>query len=201
MWPGKLIEGRVGSCHLKGTSMKDRMRRIMQCRTTVCAVVLCFAAAVGAQTTEWKSYSYPADGFQASYPSVPEMTKKDIPTDAGSFELRSYIAQASPVALFIGVCDYGSKVAGTDPQTVLQGTKNGALANSSSHLVSERKIKLGVYPGIEYEAESDAAHFTARIYIVGSVLYQTLVVVPLGKPYDDTTRFLDSFQLIARTSN
>ena len=67
--------------------------------------------------------------------------------------------------------------------------------------MSERKIKLGVYPGIEYEAESDAAHFTARIYIVGSVLYQTLVVVPLGKPYDDTTRFLDSFQLIARTSN
>ncbi len=201
MWPGMPIEGRVDSCHLKGTSMTNRMRRIMQCRTTVCVAVLCFAAAVSAQTTEWKSYSYPSDGFQASYPSAPEMTKRDIPTDAGSFELRSYIAQVSPVALFIGVCDYGSQAAGKDPQTMLQGAKNGALANSSSHLVSEKKITLGVYPGIEFEAESDAAHFTARIYIVGSVLYQTLVVVPLGKPYDDTTRFLDSFQLIARTTN
>jgi len=173
----------------------------MQGRTTVCVAVLCFAAAVGAQTADWKSYSYPADGFQASYPSAPEITKKDIPTDSGSFELRSYIAQVTPVALFIGVCDYGSKVAGTDPQTLLQGAKNGALANSNSHLVTEKKITLGVYPGIEFEAESDAAHFTARIYMVGSVLYQTLVVVPLGKPYDDTNRFLDSFQLIARTAN
>jgi hypothetical protein len=181
--------------------MTNQMRRIMQCRTTVCVAVLCFAAAVGAQTTEWKSYSYPADGFQASYPSAPEITKRDIPTDAGSFELRSYIAQVSPVALFIGVCDYGSQAAGKDPQTMLQGAKNGALTNSSSHLMSEKKITLGVYPGIEFEAESDAAHFTARIYIVGTTLYQTLVVVPLGKPYDDTTRFLDSFQLIARTAN
>jgi hypothetical protein len=181
--------------------MTNLMPRIMQCRTTVCVAVLCFAAAVGAQTTEWKSYSYPADGFQASYPSAPEVTKRDVPTDAGSFELRSYIAQVAPVALFIGVCDYGSTAAGKDPQTLLQGAKNGALTNSNSHLLSEKKITLGVYPGVEFEAESDAAHFTARIYMVSSTLYQTLVVAPLGKPYDNTSRFLDSFQLIARTSN
>jgi hypothetical protein len=36
--------------------------------------------------------------------------------------------------------------------------------------------------------------------MVGSTLYQTLVVAPLGKPYADTARFLDSFQLIPRTA-
>jgi hypothetical protein len=36
--------------------------------------------------------------------------------------------------------------------------------------------------------------------MVGSTLYQTLVVAPLGKPYANTTRFLDSFQLIPRTA-
>jgi hypothetical protein len=30
------------------------------------------------------------------------------------------------------------------------------------------------------------------------VLYQTMVVTPLGKPYPDTARFLDSFQLLGR---
>jgi hypothetical protein len=35
---------------------------------------------------------------------------------------------------------------------------------------------------------------------VGTTLYQTLVVSPLASPYADTKRFLDSFQLIARTA-
>jgi len=87
--------------------------------------VLCFAAALGAQAPEWKSYSYPADGFSASYPSVPELSKRNVPTDAGSFELRAYLAQDGEAALFVGVCDYGSAVAGRNPDTVLEGAKQG----------------------------------------------------------------------------
>ncbi len=166
----------------------------------VSVVAFWFAAALGAQTPEWKSYSYPADGFSASYPSEPEQQKRDIPTDAGSFELRSYITQVSPVALFIGVCDYGSAAAGQEPAKMLQGAENGAMENSHSHLVREKKITLGIYQGVEFESESDTLHFTARIYIVGTTLYQTLVVTPLGQQYASTTRFLDSFQLIARVA-
>jgi hypothetical protein len=102
--------------------------------------------------------------------------------------------------MFVGVCDYGNATAGKDPDTLLQGAKNGALQNSNSHLTRETKITLGIYHGLEFEAESDAAHFYARIYMEGSTLYQTLVVYPLGSPYPDTVRFLDSFQLIARTA-
>ncbi len=83
---------------------------------------------------------------------------------------------------------------------MLQGSKRGALSSSKSHLVGERRITLGIYPGVAFESESDdgSTHFTARIYMVGSTLYQTLVVNPISKPYSDTQRFLDSFQLIAR---
>jgi hypothetical protein len=35
---------------------------------------------------------------------------------------------------------------------------------------------------------------------VGTTLYQTILAYPIGKPYEGTTRFLDSFQLIARVS-
>jgi len=55
-----------------------------------------------------------------------------------------------------------------------------------------------VYPVLEYEAENSTAHFTVRIYLVGSTLYQTLVAAPVGKPFAGTTEFLDSFKLIAK---
>jgi len=164
----------------------------------VVALLLLTASVARSQTSDWKTYTYASDGFSASYPAEPEMQKRDIPTDKGSFELRSYIAQVAPVALFIGVCDYGSAAQASEPDAMLEGAKNGALANSKSHLISERKITLGIYRGIAFESESDAAHFSARIYMVGTTLYQTLVVSPLNKEYPDAARFLDSFQLIAR---
>jgi hypothetical protein len=158
------------------------------------------AQTASAQTPNWQSYSYPADGFSVSFPAQPEEQKQNVNTDAGPFELRSYIGTDGEVAMFVGVCDYGNATAGKDPDDLLQGAKNGALQNTSAHLLSETKTTFGIYHGLAYEAESDAAHFYARMYMVGSTLYQTLVVVPLGKSYADTARFLDSFQLIARTT-
>ena len=149
----------------------------------------------------WKSYSYPADGFKATFPSAPDLQKKDVPTDAGSFQLRSYIAQDSGGAMFVAVCDYGSTTATTDVNAILQSVKNGALQNSSSHLLSEKKIALGENPGLEFEGQSESAFFTFRVYLVGSTLYQILVITPLGKPYANTARFFDSFQLIPKTTN
>lgn len=179
--------------------MIKSMINSMHFRPIACAVGLWLATAAGAQTAEWKSYSYPSDGFQASYPSEPSTQKKDVDTQAGKFELRTYTVEVGDVALFIGVCDYGEQAAKGDPDSLLQGAKNGALMNSRSHIVSEQRITLDDYHGLQFDAESDSAHFRARLYMVGSTLYQALVVFPLGKSYDQTNKFLDSFQLIART--
>jgi hypothetical protein len=162
------------------------------------AGVLSLAAVLAAQAPEWKTYSYPADGFRASFPSEPELQKRSIPTEAGSFELRSYLVQDSAAVLFVGVCDYGAQIAGKDPDSVLQSAKTGALTNSNSHLVSEKKITLGANSGIAFEAETEAMHLSMRIYLVGTTLYQSLVAVPVGKPYPDAARFFDSFELVPR---
>ncbi len=155
-------------------------------------------AATSAPAAEWKTYSYPADGFSTSFPVEPSMQKKNVPTEKGTFELRAYLGQQGEAAMFVGVCDYGDAVAGRDPDSVLEGAQQGAISNVSGHFVSGKKITLGIYHGLEFEAENDSMHFSARIYLVGSTLYQTLTAAPLGKPYVGTTRFLDSFQLIAR---
>jgi hypothetical protein len=173
----------------------------MRRRIGVCAAVLVFAAALGAGAQQWKAYRYPSDGFSASFPADPEVQKKNVDTKSGAVEMRSYMTQSGAAALLVGVCDYGTRIAGTEPKSLLQGAKAGALANSKTHLISEKKIMFGIFEGIEFEAESDAAHISARIYLVGHALYQTVVAVPRGNNYPDTVRFLDSFQLIARVGD
>jgi hypothetical protein len=197
--------------------MIDRTHRKFIRPIAVVVAALGFAASLGAQTPptpraqtpaapsaparEWKTYSYPAEGFSAVFPFEPSMQKKDVPTEKGTFELRAYLTQDDTSALFVGVCDYGDVVAGRDPDTVLDGAQDGAISNVSGHLISGKRIAFGIYHGREFEAESDSMHFSARIYLVGTTLYQTLTASPLGQPYAGATRFLDSFQLIARVKN
>jgi hypothetical protein len=153
-----------------------------------------------AQGAQWKTYSFPADGFSASFPFEPVQQKQSVQTGAGAFELRTYVAANPSVALYIGVCDYGAAAQGSDPDAVLEGAKNGAVSNVSGHLISSKRIMLGTYPGVAFEADSQGSHFFGRIYLAGTMLYQVFVAVQPGQTYPETARFLDSFQLIPRPS-
>jgi hypothetical protein len=150
-----------------------------------------------------KSYDYPADGFRASFPSKPEFSKDNIPEGQLTFELRSYTV-AEPISgatLMIAATDFGNNLDGKDPDAVLHGAENGALANSKSHLIgSDKKIFLGSYPGLAFEGEGDEIYLSTRIYLVRGTMYQEVVVSPKAKKYDAaaTERFFDSFQLIPR---
>jgi hypothetical protein len=145
---------------------------------------------------DWKPYPYPADGFSASFPSQPKVQKQDILTDAGKFEMRTYDSEEGSAEFIAAVCDYGQTAQGKDPETLIANAEKGAVNNLKAHLVSERSVPLGTNKGVEFEADSDTAHLRARIYLAGSVLYQMIVASPLNAPPDDTSRFLESFQLL-----
>lgn len=149
----------------------------------------------------WQTYSYPADGFKADFPSQPAPQKQTVPTDAGNFELHNYMVDDGDSGVLVGICDYGAAVKGRTPDSILEGAQSGALVNVQGHLLSSSKITLGSYPGYAFESENDSMHFSARIYLVGTVLYQTMVASPLGRPYANSKHFLDSFQFIDRTQN
>jgi hypothetical protein len=167
--------------------------------TWIVMALLVSGALATAQSAQWKIYDYPDDGFAASYPSLPDLQRKNIDTPAGALDMRSYVAGAGDTALLIGVCDFGPAFADKDPYQILEGAKKGSLANSGSNLLRERRIVLGKNQGLEFDAENNATHFTARMYLVGTTLYETLVVSPLNKPFNERERFLDSFQLQTRT--
>jgi hypothetical protein len=167
-------------------------------RITLSVALFSFAAMLCAQAPQWKTYSYPADGFSASFPGEPTMQKQNVPTEKGSFELRAYLVEDGQAAVFVGVCDYGSAVSDRTPDQVLDGAQQGAIDNVKAHLLRGKTITFGAFPGREFEAENDSMHFYARIYLVGATLYQTLIAAPLGSPYPSATSFLDSFRLIPR---
>ena len=107
-----------------------------------------FAALLGAQTAtapaaqapEWKTYSYPADGFSASLPLEPIVQKKDVPTEKGSFEMHVYMMQETDSALVVMACDYGDAIAGRDADSILHGAQEGAISNVRGHLIREKKL-------------------------------------------------------------
>jgi hypothetical protein len=131
----------------------------------------------------------------------PAQQKQNISTDAGTFELIGYRAEDGSSALFVSVCDYGAATQGWNSDDVLNHAESGAISNVKVHLISSSPITLGVYPGRQFKMESDSMHFSARIDLVGATLYKTLVAVALSQPHPEVQRFLDSFQLIARTQN
>ena len=180
------------------------MRRL-SIRSTISTAILiclaCLAVVATAQTPAWKIYEFPNDGFKASYPSPPDLQRKTVQTSAGEFELRSYTAQLGDTALIVGICDYGAAVAGKSSDQMLLGAKNSMLSNSASRLISEKNITLGNNPGVQFEAENSATRTIARMYMVGTTLYESLVVSPISKRSDQTEQFLDSFQLVNRTKH
>lgn len=175
------------------------MREYLTTRMAIGASLLSLVTGAFAQAPQFKLYNYPQDGFAASFPSQPDMQKKSLATPKGTFELRSYVSSEGDTSLFVSVCDYGPAAENTDPERLLLGAKNSALANSNAHLLNEKTIVFGPNHGLQFEAENGATHYTARYYIAGSTMYQTLVVSPLDKPFDQTAEFLDSFKLITKT--
>lgn len=147
-----------------------------------------------------KTYSYPSAGFSAAYPSEPQMIKAKAPATSDSAGGRLYIAEDSQVGLMVAIYDEPAGVSSPGGELELLAGKMSFLAAANAHVLSEKKIALGAYPGAEFEAESSVSHISARFYLVGATLYKTAVFTPLGRPYADTTRFLDSFQLIPRAA-
>lgn len=155
-----------------------------------------------AAAAQQKTYSYPKDGFRIAFPSEPEFSKENVPEGQLTFELHNYIAAdtASNAALMVSVTDFGNYLDGKDPDEVLQGAENGALATSKSHLIgSHKKIFLGANHGLAFESESDEMHLSIRLYLAGGMLYEEGVISPKAQKYNAATaRFLNSFQLIPR---
>lgn len=157
------------------------------------------AVVVYAQTPELRSYRYPADGFQVSFPAEPKITNSKESTQSGYPVTRMYSNELPAGAYFVAVTDCGQAAAAADPDVLLQAGKTSSLVSMNGRLVSEQKINLSIVPGLAFETEGDGNHYQTRLYMAGSILYQVIVGYTIGNKPADADRFLDSFGLITRT--
>jgi hypothetical protein len=171
--------------------------RTLKTLQALLAASISFAAitSCAAQTRTWTTHDYPADGFSIALPSDPQINLQKDP--ASNSQMRSYTIDLGQGALMIGVMRFGSLPTKT-PDAILQDAKNGALAQSKTHLVREKKITLGAAPGLDFEAESDTVHLRAQVFLVGNTAYQLVESYPIGKPFDHAPDFFDSFRLVSK---
>jgi hypothetical protein len=135
---------------------------------------------------DWWSYSQETPAaFSALLPGAPKESTENIPSEIGLIPQRQAMSShgSSEVYILAWMDFPGTNV--IDPKGVLDGARNGAVANvPSGKLRYEKNIKLsGKYPGREIVIDVTspiAMVMTGHIYVVGRRFYQLQVVVPKG---------------------
>ncbi len=89
--------------------------------------------------------------------------------------------------------DYSADYANGNPQTVLAGTRDGAVAGKT--LLSDMVISLNGVPGREFTAKDDNLNYSLRQFLQGKRLYQLIVVSSPSHPATQTSAFLDLFRI------
>lgn len=177
--------------------MRKRFTELSICMFIAAAL---FATSLAAQDTQstWKQYSYPSDGFAFTAPSQPTLSQQTKQSDSGDLQIHTYSVVLGDSGM---VMISSTEIPGLEkasPKERLQSAKLGALEAGKAKLTSEHEIKLGAYPGIQYEAETEKLHVRARMYIVKNKLFQLLEITGITQPFPaDAERISTSLKLVS----
>ena len=149
-----------------------------------------------------EAFSSETGELRVETPAPFEETQQAIQTPVGPVEIHTFTAEAEDSAYVIAYSDYPSAIVEeTNPQALLDSSRDGAVTNLGGTLLSEEAVEIDGYPGrslvISTGAETDEpATISSRIYLVDNRLYQVLVVIPEGKNVEKAAAgFLESFAL------
>jgi hypothetical protein len=159
-----------------------------------------------ASAAEWKEFESKTGKCAVMMPGTPTENKQTFPTDAGPVEATLYMLESDggDVAYLMGFNDFPADlVAQSDPNTMLDGARDGAVKNVGGKLLEEKKITINGYPGREIKVSAQGENgeniVYARVYLVKNRLYQALVVFPKKiLRQADVTKFLTSFRLTTK---
>ncbi|HEX7999862.1 MAG TPA: hypothetical protein VF528_15855 [Pyrinomonadaceae bacterium] len=145
-------------------------------------------------TDGWIRYSSNEGRFSVLLPVQPKVTSQPVDTAAGKLINNVIFSQTTMAAYAVSYADYPQNNA--DPQQVLDSVRSGAITGIKGTLISGKNIMHKGYPGREFQASTEGALYTSRIFLVNNRLYQMVVVAPANKSSaDDINKFLTSFDL------
>lgn len=147
----------------------------------------------------WQSFASTEGRFTVLMPGTPQPRTQNVSTPAGNITFYAHFWEDRSAAYGVAYSDFPQGlIQSANVEALLNGARDGAAANVSGTLVSERRIGLSGHPGREIEIRISGGIVKARIYLVGSRLYQLIVVEQSGTESSaNQARFFDSFQLSA----
>jgi hypothetical protein len=161
----------------------------------VCAVLVATCA-----NAQWIEFQSEEAGFQAKFPSHPAHKSLTVKTASGPHELTTFTVSDKTITFSVTLTALpNNELESVGATVVLDGARDGAVANVQGVLLSELIIDLDGHPGRELtiSAASGKAEIRQRLYLVGNRLYQLLAVTPNGESISPrVSRFFDSFKLL-----
>lgn len=150
-----------------------------------------------------EDFSSEAGQFSISTPAPLEETQQSVDTPVGPINIHTFTAEQDDAAYVVAYSDYpAAMVEQTNPDELLDSSRDGAIANLGGTLIDEETIDIEGNPGRSLIIGTDvndnqAATINSRIYLVDNRLYQILVVSPDDNDIEETSEtFLESFSLM-----
>ncbi len=103
---------------------------------------------IGCQRSTWEEFSSSEGAFSILMPGAPTEHTNTVNTAVGPIDAYFFLLEQKDIAYMVGYSDYPDTVVQkTNPDAILEGARNGAVANVQGKLLKELIISLNGYPG------------------------------------------------------
>ncbi len=171
----------------------------------VVGLTLVFAVAALARAGDAKSggvkFRSQAGKFTVVMPAEPKPQTQQVPTPLGPLDVHMFLVDQGDRAYLVGYSDYpAGSVSDENRAEVLEGAVNGSAQSLKGAIVSKEKftLKRRTVEGREIVIEFGEPKmlYRARVFLVGSRLYQVVVLGPASFTNGAAARaYLGSFKL------
>jgi hypothetical protein len=157
---------------------------------------------LGCQQSAWKEFNSSEGAFSVLVPGTPKEQTINVNIEGTPIDCHFFMLEQKDMVYLVAYADYPEAlIHGRALDAILDGARDGAVANCKGRLLGESTISLNQYLGRELKIESPDGESTmkARIFMVGRRLYQVEVATPKEKDFSKNIgKFLDSFKLLEK---
>jgi len=188
-------------------SLMKSKNRFRQVGWIVCAVALSTVIAHYDRILPhwWHSYTGADGTYSIELPASPSVETLHVPIDGGGTRDVDFVS-ASPTSQTTYSCvTFKNDNAGNEStDDVLASARDGSLGKVQGTLISEKKITVGGFPAIEFQAHARGnSLLDSRIVATGSHLFMIAAVAtqPGDREARTVKRFLESFKILSAKEN
>lgn len=163
-------------------------------------VVTLMSVATQAIAQNWREHRPEGAGYVVEMPTEPKISSQNVPTKLGDIKVYIAVSEVGPLAFVTMFSRYPEDyVKSLSADSILDGGRNGAVANAKGKLRSETAVTISNFPGREIVIDAPSGQvMMLRYFLAGVTLAQAIAGGPAGAENNaDVRRFLNSLRSTA----